>query len=468
MKRYSLTINGKLEDTQKYFAVLNPATEKEISQCPSASLEQLNKAVSSAKNAFKKYKFSKIETRRDILYQVSEKIKHNKESLAELLTQEQGKPLNDALEEIDSAIKGIIENAKLDIPVVVLKDDCDTRVEAHYKPRGVMASILPWNYPVHLACGEIARSIITGNTLVLKPSPETPLATLLLGEIIRDVLPQGICNIISGDDDLGKHLVSHPDVVCISFTGSVGTGKAIAQSAGSDLKRVSLELGGNDAAIVLPRADVKKIANELFWAAFSNCGQVCIATKRIYVHSDLKEDLIDALVKIAKTVKVGNGLEESIQIGPLNNARQREIVSELVEDAKVNNATIHIGGHKLYERGYFYAPTIISNVTNGYRIVDEEQFGPVIPIISYDNVDEAIRLANGVNVGLSGSVWGEDTSEAIRVAHQLECGMSKVNCAFGRLSSAPFGGFKHSGIGRHGGQWTIQSLIELQTISIAK
>jgi len=468
MKQYTLTINGKPDESKSTFPVINPATEKIIYQCPCASIEQLSDTVFYAKEAFKTFKLSTLNERIDLLRQASKAVENNKQELAELLTQEQGKPLSDALDEIDATIDSFVEISKLEIPVTVMQDDHEATVQVHYKPRGVIAGILPWNFPVCLAAEEISRTIITGNTIIVKPSPETPLSTLLLGEIIRDIFPNGTVNILSGEAELGRELVNHPGISSISFTGSVATGKAIAKSAATDLKRVNLELGGNDATIVLPSADISKIVDEIFWGAFDNCGQICNAIKRIYVHNSIKQQLIDEMIKIAKTVKIGDGMDESTQVGPLCTYNQMQIVSELVEDARSHGAIIHTGGKKLSEKGFFYDLTIISNVTNGTRIVDEEQFGPAVPIIGFDTTEEVIALANDVSVGLSGSVWSEDIAEAIAIAHQLECGMPNVNCAYGGTEDSPFGGFKDSGIGRLGGQSTIQSLMETQVITIMK
>ena len=282
------------------------------------------------------------------------------------------------------------------------------------RPFGVVGAITPWNYPVMLAAWKIAPALLAGNTVVIKPSPYTPLSTLRLGEILRDVLPPGVLNVVSGGDALGAWITQHPLVRKISFTGSVATGKKVAAAAAPDLKRVTLELGGNDAAIVLPDADPAAIADKIFWGAFTNSGQVCSAIKRVYVHEDSFAALRDELTARAKSVKMGDGFEEGVQLGPINNRPQFERVIDLVDDAKIAGATITAGGAPRPGGGYFFEPTIVTGVAEGVRLVDEEQFGPALPLLTYRDVDDAVERANATSFGLSGSVWSSDVSRAAR------------------------------------------------------
>src|ERR1700683_765416 len=273
--------------------------------------------------------------------------------------------------------------ASLQMPKEVRQTTHAGRIEIHRKPVGVVAAITPWNYPIMLAMWKIAPALLAGNTVVLKPSPFTPITSLMLGEILRDIIPPGVLNVVSGGDELGAMMTSHPVPRKISFTGSVETGKHVAAAAAPDLKRVTLELGGNDAAIILADVDPAAVAPKIFWGAFENSGQICSAIKRVYVPEQMYNALLDNLSEIAKGVKVGDGLEAGTQLGPINNKMQFERVTELVEDAKKHGAKIASGGSRVGKEGYFFAPTIVGNISDGVRLVDEEQFGPALPLIPY-------------------------------------------------------------------------------------
>jgi acyl-CoA reductase-like NAD-dependent aldehyde dehydrogenase len=301
--------------------------------------------------------------------------------------------------------------------------------------------------------------------MVLKPSPFTPLSTLQLGEVLTQALPAGVLNIVSGDNSLGAQLTGHPDVRKITFTGSVPTGKKVAESAAHDLKRVTLELGGNDPAVLLDDVDPQKIAPQLFWSAFMNCGQICIAVKRVYVPEALLAPLTEAIAGIARTVKVGDGLEPTTQIGPINNAMQLERVSALVADAKSHGAKVHAGGERLDRKGYFFAPTVLTGVGDDVAIVAEEQFGPVLPLLPYTKLDDALERANATHYGLGASVWSSDRERARKVAAELDAGTVRINQHVALTSHAPFGGAKHSGIGEAGGRWGVASFLQKTVIN---
>ncbi|MBS0351029.1 MAG: aldehyde dehydrogenase family protein [Proteobacteria bacterium] len=464
-----MTINGVAVNGEATgFPVINPATEQEIVLCPAASEKQVDSAVQAAHQAFKEWRKSTIEHRRELLHQCAEQIKENRDSLAKLLSQEQGKPLARAEEEIDDSIELLQHVAKISIPNVILQDDNDARVEVLHKPLGVVAAIIPWNYPVYIAVNNLAMTLLAGNTIVIKPSPYTPLSTLLMADLLRKIIPAGAFNVVSGGDQVGAYLTKHPRIDKINFTGSVEVGKKIAQIAAKNLKPVTLELGGNDPAIVLPDADVKKIAEPLFWGAFTNTGQICIAIKRLYVHESVLEPLVAELKRIAESIKLGEGTDPGVQMGPLNNAAQLKKVKSLVADAKRKGAKIITGGKSLRRPGYFYPPTIITGVQEGFRIVDEEQFGPVLPIISYSDVEKVVALANNSKWGLGASVWTSDWRKGTALAQRLESGTAWVNQVFSTHPHAPFGGVKESGVGREGGIWGFAGQSELQTLSVAK
>ena len=464
---HTMTIRGAPAATEATFGVINPATGDVWDQAPACTREQLDAAMQAAADAFTDWRRD-APGRRLLLDACADAITQHAEELALLLTREQGKPLARASGEVASAAKWLRYTATLEIPVEVVLDDERVRVEVHRRPHGVVAAITPWNYPVSLAVWKIAPALLAGNTIVLKPSPFTPLATLRLGDILRHVLPAGVLNVVSGGDALGAWMTSHPAVRKISFTGSVATGKRVAAAAATDLKRVTLELGGNDPAIVLPDVDVARTARRLFWGAFENCGQVCSAIKRVYVPEPLYEPMLAHLGEIARGVKVGDGLDEESQLGPINNRPQFERVQELVEDARRSGARLVAGGQRLGDRGYFYAPTIVADLHDGARLVDEEQFGPVLPVVSYTEVGEAVEHANATHFGLSGSVWSGDTARAEAVARQLDCGTAWVNQHLNVVPNAPFGGAKWSGIGVENGPWGLLGFTEIQTINVAK
>lgn len=461
-----MTISGKATNADKTFPVINPATAEAFAECPDASQQQVEQAVQAAHTALPSWR--RDETfRRKCLTQCAKAVLDHKQELAELLTKEQGKPLARAMDEVEAAAHRIQVAANAEIPVVVLQDDKEARVEVHYRPIGVVALITPWNFPLAIAA-KFAMPLVLGNTVVIKPSPYTPLTTLRMGELIRDILPPGVLNVVSGDDHVGALLTQHPLVRKIGFTGSVPTGKKIAMVAAEDLKRVTLELGGNDPAIVLSDVDVNKVASKLFWGAFGNSGQICTAIKRMYIHEDVFEPLVHELINLANNTKVGDGFDPDTRLGPLNNKPQLDIVSGLVDDAKKQGAEILTGGEGLNSPGYFYRPTLLDNVKEGIRIVDEEQFGPALPLIRYRDVDDVIARANNTMMGLGASVWTSDIEHGAEIAGQLESGVAWVNRTFTTHTDAPFGGFKHSGIGREWGPWGVAAYSEIQTVSIEK
>ena len=467
MSDFTMTIDGNSIAGDTSFGVINPATGQVFAQAPECSRAQLDAAMSAASRAFRTWK-QDVGVRRAALVACANAIKARVGELAPILTQEQGKPLARATEELIGTAVWFQYTASLEIPVEVLQDDASARIEVRRRPLGVVGAITPWNFPVLLAAWKIAPALLAGNTMVLKPSPFTPLSTLKLGEILRDALPAGILNVVSGNDQLGAWITSHPAVRKISFTGSVATGKKVAAAAAPDLKRMTLELGGNDAAIVLDDADVQKVAEKLFWGAFSNSGQICSAIKRLYVPEKLEQPLVAALAAVAKAVKVGDGLQADTQLGPLNNKMQFDRVNELVEDAKKAGGKIVTGGAPLPGGGYFIPPTLVTGLKEGARLVDEEQFGPALPIVTYRDVDDAVERANATMFGLSGSVWSSNVERATEVAGQLDTGTAWVNQHLAIMPSTPFGGAKWSGIGVENGPWGLLGFTELQTVNISK
>ena len=464
----TMTIDGQPTASDATFGVINPATGEVFDQAPECSRSDLDGAMEAATRAFASSWRDDEAHRREVLLSCAGALDAGADELAAILTREQGKPLAKAAGEIKSAAKWFRYTAKLEIPVEVALDNDRVRVEVRRRPHGVVAAITPWNYPVSLAIWKVAPALLAGNTVVLKPSPFTPLATLKMGELLRDLVPAGVLNVISGGAELGAWMTTHPAVRKISFTGSVATGKLVATAAAPDLKRVTLELGGNDPAIVLDDAEPDAVAKRLFWGAFENCGQVCSAIKRVYVPEARYDAFLDALGAAAARATVGEGTDESSQIGPINNQPQFDRVTELVEDARAHGARIVTGGERIGVRGYFYAPTIVGDVGEGTRLVDEEQFGPALPVVPYTDLDDAVAQANATHFGLSGSVWSADVERATEVAGRLECGTAWVNQHLNVLPHAPFGGAKWSGIGVENGPWGLLGFTEIQTVNVAK
>jgi aldehyde dehydrogenase (NAD+) len=454
---YRMLIGGALEAGSASFDVINPATAEAFAQAPDASPDDLDRAVAAARAAFPGWAATPIAQRKQALEALANAIWANAEEFKRLLTLEQGKPHGEAGGEVMGAGSWLKAYTALDLPETVNEDSQERYSVTRHIPLGVVGAIAPWNFPLLLAMFKVAPALLAGNTMVLKPSPFTPLTTLKFGELARDILPAGVLNVISGGDDLGPWMTSHPGFDKISFTGSTATGRRVMASAAPTLKRVTLELGGNDAAIVMPDVDVEKIAETLFWAAFTNNGQICIATKRMYIHKDIYEPLRDAIVAYAKTVKVGDGSEQGTRIGPINNAPQYKRVLSLIEDARDKGYKFLLGGERSEVPGYFIPITILDNPPEDSRIVQEEQFGPVLPLIKFDDYDDVIARTNASDYGLGGSIWSKDEERAWDLAQKIQSGTVWVNETQHLSPLSAFGGLKQSGVGVEGG---IEGLLE--------
>jgi acyl-CoA reductase-like NAD-dependent aldehyde dehydrogenase len=449
MNSYNLFIGGRSVPTAQHAEIKNPSTREVVGLMPLASTAQLDEAVAAAREAFKSWSKTDDAERQRACHAIADLIQANSEDIAQLLTREQGKPLNGlgSRFEMGGAYAWTRATADLVLPVEVLQDSPDGRVELHRKPIGVVGSITPWNWPVMIACWHIIPAVRAGNTVVIKPSPLTPLSTIRLVELINQVLPPGVVNVVTGDNSIGAALSAHPDIAKMTFTGSTETGKKIMSSAVATLKRLTLELGGNDAGIVLPDADPKAIAEGLFWGAFINNGQTCAALKRLYVHDSIYDAVCEALVDFARTVPVGDGQDEANLLGPVQNEMQFNKVRDMVEDARAKGGHVLLGGTPGTGPGYFYPITLVADVDHGVWLVDDEQFGPVLPIIRYSDVDEVIARANANPAGLGGSIWSADAAKAKHYATQLECGSVWINKHGAIQPNAPFGGVKQSGFG---------------------
>ncbi|OLF38115.1 aldehyde dehydrogenase family protein [Psychrobacter sp. Cmf 22.2] len=473
MKEFNLIINGESVGTTDYFDVVNPADKSVIARCPKATTAQLNDAVAAARSAFPTWSALTYEERRDLLMQLADAIEDNGEELMTLLTKEQGKPTKGFADlgagfEFGGTLAWIRATASMTLEPQVIQDNDTARIELHRKPLGVVGSITPWNYPLLIGIWHIIPALLTGNTVVMKPSEMTPLTVLRFGEIAKDILPAGVLNIVTGEGDIGAAMTSHQDIQKIVFTGSTPTGKAIMKSAADNLTRLTLELGGNDAGIVLADADIAACAPKIFATSFINNGQTCAALKRLYVHESVHDELCEALTNMANSMKTGNGFDEDTDFGPLQNQEQLNIVKALAKDAKERGANFLCGGDVTDESGYFYPITLVSDINDGARLVDEEQFGPILPIIKFSDVEEAIDSANRLQVGLGGSVWSQDIEKAQKIASRLECGTVWINNHAMIQPDAPFGGVKDSGFGVEFGEAGLKEFTFIQTVQTFK
>ena len=466
---YRNLIDGELVETPQTMDVVNPANEDAIGTVPACGEAELDRAVAAARRAFASWRKTPVEERRKVIQGIAAAIKDNADELYRLLTSEQGKPHHQAQQEIYGAAGLAAAQSTLSLDDVINQDD-DTRLSRTRRvPVGVVGGIVPWNFPVMMAIQKIVPAILSGCTIVLKPSPFTPLTTLRIAELIKDVVPAGVVNVITGEDSLGPLITGHPDIDKITFTGSTATGKKIMEGASKDLKRITLELGGNDASIVLPDADVEKVAEQLFWSSFSNAGQICVAAKRIYIHEDIYDDLSKAIAEYAKGVTVGDGSQQGTGVGPIQNRKQFERVCELIQDAKDSGYTFLVGGDvDPSGSGYFVPITILDNPPEDARIVAEEQFGPIMPLMKFSTEEEAIARANASEYGLAGAVWTKDADKGVAIAEQLETGTVWVNEFLHINPLAPFGGHKQSGFGAEYGIEGLKEFTYPQVITVKR
>jgi acyl-CoA reductase-like NAD-dependent aldehyde dehydrogenase len=466
MYSYKLLIEGQLIDGASEIDVINPATGEILARCPRADEAILNRAVAAAKAAFPAWAKRPHKERQTIVAELAIQLEKRAEDFARLLVREQGKPIFLARYEMMKAVEMLRYFSALELPVKTLRDEAGSRIVEHRTPLGVVAAITPWNFPMLLLMAKLVPGLTAGNTMILKPAPTTPLTTCLLGEICAAIFPAGVVNVLVDQNDLGALLSSHPDVAKIAFTGSTATGRKVMASAAATIKRITLELGGNDAALVLDDADPKAVAGGLFKGAMSNAGQICFAVKRAYVHDLIYDDVCTALAALAESAIVDDGFAQGVQFGPLQNRAQYERVLDLLESAR-SEGNVIAGGNAIDRPGYFIRPTIVRDIGDDARIVKEEQFGPILPVLRYSDVDDAIRRVNDTEYGLGASVWGRDADRAYEIAQRIDAGTVWINKVLEIPLEIPFRGAKQSGLGTEFGQEGFEEYTQGRVINMA-
>ena len=465
---YSMTVDGAPLASASHIDVIDPATGLVFTQAPAATQADVDRAVQAAARAFPAWAATAVADRQAALVAIAKALEDHIDDFMRLLTREQGKPHALARAEIDRCVFWLREYAAREMPVLRFADASGRKFETRHVPLGVVAAIVPWNFPMTLAIWKIAPALLAGNTMVLKPSPFTPLCALKLGELVRDLLSPGVFNVLSGADELGPWLTQHPGIAKIAFTGSTQTGKHIMRAAAQTLKRVTLELGGNDPAIILPDVDVEKVAPDVFWAAFRNTSQFCVAAKRIYVHEQIYDRFAAALRDYAATVQVGPGDRQGVGMGPLQNAKQYERIKTMIADARAQGLSFLTGGDVPQQQGggYFLPPTIVDRPPDDAAVVTEEAFGPIVPLLSWRDEDDVVARANASEYGLAASVWSRDEKAARRIADRLESGTVWINTVHHLSPNVPFSGHKESGLGAENGEAGLLAYTNTKTVVI--
>ncbi|KAL2850401.1 Aldehyde/histidinol dehydrogenase [Aspergillus pseudodeflectus] len=450
-------INNELTSTAVTRHGINPATGEPNPAVPVATQEDLDKAVQAARAAFNTWSTSSLEERRAALHAYADAIEANIDGFSKTLTMEQGKPLSQASTEVRMAGTWIRGLSSIEIPINTIEETEDRRVIQRYKPIGVAGAIVPWNFPVLFAVGKIVSAVFTGNAVIVKPSPFTPYCELKLAELATWFFPPGVVQCLSGDDNLGPMMTEHPGIDQISFTGSIATGKRVMASCSKTLKRVTLELGGNDPAIICGDVDMDTVIPQVGILSYLCSSQICKIIKRLYVHEEIYDEFLGKLVAFVKSLKVGNGTEADVFFGPVQNKMQFEKTKNLFSSIDTEKLKPVLGGTIEESNGYFIHPTIIDNPPDSSRVVQEEAFAPILPVMKWSDEEDVIKKANALETALGASVWSKDLERATRIADRLEAGVVWVNSHFDVSPMAPFGGHKQSGIGV---EWGLAGLLE--------
>ncbi len=470
---YLLFINGSFRASAQGdgMQVINPATEEPYATVACASVEDVAEAVAAAKRAQPAWAKRPAIERGQALRALAQSFREHTEDLAKALTFEQGKVLSLARGEVAAAanyLEFTAEWARRYEGEILQSDRPRENIFMFTMPVGVVAGILPWNYPLFLLVRKLAPALLTGNTIVIKPSEETPVNACIVGKLVQQVgIPRGVVNILAGGRDVGEALCSHPDVRMITFTGSVPTGKRIMAAAASHVARVSLELGGKAPSIVMDDADIALAVRCIRDSRMHNAGQVCNCAERVYVHRKRFDEFCTLLVQAVQQVRFGDPLDESMDYGPLINGTRRQAVAQLVQEAVHDGAELLTGGgYGPYPRGFYFEPTVLSNCTQDMRVVREETFGPVLPVVAFDDLDEALALANDTEYGLTSSVFTQNLDTAMRVSNELQFGETYINREHSEAIQALHSGWKQSGIGGADGKHGLAEFIQRRVVYI--
>jgi len=467
--RENIYIDGKwvAASGEGTIEVVNPTTEQCIGFVPVGSAADIESAVAAARAAFPAWSASSIEERIEILNSISAALKERGEEIAQLITAEVGTPINYSRMAMVGTPRVVSRSYAKMLDSFEWEEEVRNSLIVK-EPIGVVAMITPWNFPLHQIIGKIAPALASGCTMVLKPSKEAPLNAFLLADILHEIgLPAGVFNLVSGHGrEIGETLAAHPEVDMVSFTGSTGAGVSVSQAAAPTVKRVTLELGGKSANIILDDADIAKAAKMAVYACFNNSGQECSSLSRLIVPAGARDEVVEVITATMQRYSVGDPNDESIRCGPMVSARQQESVAGYIASGLSEGATLVAGGEGMpegLESGFFVQPTVFADVTSEMTIFREEIFGPVLTITTYETEEEAIALANDSEYGLSGGVWSGNEERAMRVARALRTGQVSINGGAFNIS-APFGGYKLSGNGRELGVHGLEEFLEIKAI----
>ncbi|GKZ87163.1 hypothetical protein AnigIFM59636_000292 [Aspergillus niger] len=461
-------IDNELTSTTQTRHGINPANCQPNPEVPVSTAEDLDRAVDAASRAFRQWSRTSFDERRTVIHSYADLIAANKEGLAALLSREQGKSLSQASTELDMAIQWTRSLSTIAIPKTVVSETEDREVIQRYTPIGVSAAIVPWNFPVLLAIGKIVPAVYTGNTIIVKPSPYTPYCDLKLAELAAQCFPPGVVQALSGGDDLGPMITEHPGIQKISFTGSIATGQRVMASCAKTLKKVTLELGGNDPCIVCEDVDIDAIVPQIAFLSFLCSSQICMMIKRLYVHEKIYDEFRDKLVQHVQSLKMGEGTQPDVFIGPLQNKMQYDKATDLLNNIHSSGFSTLCSNSIPDRTGYFITPTIVDNPPETSRVVQEEPFAPILPLLKWSDETDVLARANNTDYGLGASVWSRDLQRARRMADQLEAGTVWVNSHFECAPSVPFGGHKKSGLGVEWGLNGLTGWCNSQTLWLPK
>ncbi|MCM3761335.1 NAD-dependent succinate-semialdehyde dehydrogenase [Alkalihalobacillus oceani] len=470
----NLYINGEWVEPAngKYYPSYNPATHEVVGEVADGREEDMKKAIEAADAAFEEWAGLTALERADYLMKCYDKMKERQDELAELMTKEQGKPLHEAKAEVNGAadfFRWFAEEARRVYGETIPASAKNKRIKVIKQPVGVVVAITPWNFPQTMVTRKVAPALAAGCPVIVKPAKQTPLNAVALFKIFDEVgLPKGVVNLITTDKSstISNEMFSNEKVRKITFTGSTEVGKMLTREAANQMKRVSMELGGHSPFIVFEDADLDKAIEGVMQSKFRNAGQTCVCANRVYVQKSIQKEFEQKFIEKVQKLKVGNGLEEGVQIGPLIDGAAVKKQIEQVEDAVSKGAKVIIGGNQTGSQGSFYEPTILSNVKDDMKITHEETFGPIAPVITFETEEEVIQRANNVKYGLAAYYYTQDFSRSIRVQEKLDYGVIGLNDALPAVPQAPFGGMKESGVGREGGHQGLDDFLETKYISM--